>query len=263
MKKMIIGSLVVSAFCVCANEEPTNETHVYGGVSLEGISSSSEYKMDFEVNQNNIAGGGGVVAHKRTGIIRPGYGIFLGLGGGDDYYFALETGVVFHHFKLRKWFNGYEALEVARNHRTADINTSLICDYGHEYSISLKLGKILDSVKKTRVYGILGTAVREVSVQYDYYYPVLHNINVTYPHGYNKRIWALVPGVGIESELSKNCSWGVEYKYKFYQSADITRDYVNAIVRNGGNRGDADIRPRNYKVKTRQHNLSFRIVFNI
>ncbi|MDR0678395.1 MAG: outer membrane beta-barrel protein [Holosporaceae bacterium] len=267
MKKIILGSLVVFTFYAHADDESSNRTGVYGGISLEAISASSEYKMDFEVNQGNIIGGGGFVTHKQSSIKRLGYGVFLGFGGGEDYYCALEAGVVFHHFKLRKGFDGYQAMEITAANRTNDLNTSLEMACGNEYNIALKLGRYLDSSKKTRAYGLLGVAVRDMEVHY-YYHPFAYNeltpgIAAQYPHRYRKRIWALVPGVGAEFRVCQNCSLGMEYRYKFYQSADSTKDLRNAPIAVGLYAGDCDLRPRNYKGKTGQHNLSFRVVFDI
>ncbi|MDR0968491.1 MAG: outer membrane beta-barrel protein [Holosporaceae bacterium] len=242
-------------------DDSQSPVEFYGGVSLDETISSSEYKMDFEPDVANIPGSGGVISHKKNAIKKLGGGLFFGVSGGNNYYWAAELGVTFNHFKSGRTFTDRESLELSSTECSDQQFTSLKSSYGNEYGFSLKFGKTLG---KTRIYGLLGVATRKVAVQYDYNQDHAGALGVVgapnipiYSCKYEKRLWAFVPGIGVAHKLHDRCSVGLEYKYKFYQSADKTRNLSDELS------GMTENKPRTYKVKTGQHDLSLRFIVTI
>ncbi|MDR2794746.1 MAG: outer membrane beta-barrel protein [Holosporaceae bacterium] len=251
--------IIATAFCFVSilqsnAEENSCKTGIYGGISLDGTLSSSEYKMDFSVDADNLSGCGGVVTHKNSNAAKFGGGVFLGCGGGNNLYYAAEIGILFNNSAFKRTFSDNEALEIDVEDRNGNPNTFLKCSYGNEYQVSLKLGKIFTpkEANEFKIYGILGMTKRKASVQYDYV-----ESPVSRPYSFEKSIHAFAPGLGVELELRKHCSLGVEYKYKAYQNAKSTHDFVDSSD------GDFDTEPRKYSLKTGQHGLSLRLVFNM
>ncbi len=272
MKKFIIGSTVASFFTTNAID---NNIGVYGGFGLSATFTTSEYDMNFSVNHGNTGpGAGGVVNQKFSGRKKLGYNIFLGMSGGEIYYYAFELGANLHRLKMDKNFPDYEAKEMGidAGHGMGNphgaLHTNLKCDYGNEFNLALKFGKRLStkSFGQMIVYGILGLSTRDLKVKYDYYvnnFPAWEGIFSQYGHHFSKRLWAFTPGIGAEFKICNNCSLGIEYRYKFYPSSSSSRDLQNAPTVIGMVRGDMDTRIRSYKVKSSQNDLSLRLVFNI
>ncbi|MDR3179360.1 MAG: outer membrane beta-barrel protein [Holosporaceae bacterium] len=255
MKKIIATVICFVSVFFSNAEESSGKTGIYCGISLDGTWTSSEYQMNFTVNTANFEGCGGVVKYKEENATKFGGGIFLGCGGGNDFYCAAEVGILFNNFALKKTFSEYEALEIDIKDREENPNTFLKCSYGNEYQAALKLGKVFtpDESREIKIYGILGVATRKASVQYDY----AKSAN-SRPHSFEKNIHSFVPGIGMEVKLQEHCSLGVEYKYKAYQDSKSTHNFVNP-----DDDGDFDLEPRHYSLKTKQHNVSLRLIFNI
>jgi opacity protein-like surface antigen len=119
----------------------------------------------------------------------------------------------------------------------------------------LKPGKscALSDSREIKIYGILGMAMRKISVRYDYADP---DPKTARPNKFDKNIQAFVPGVGVQVQLNEHCALGVEYKCQLYPNAKNTKNFVD-------NDYDYDTAPRNYALKTRQNSLSLRLVFSL
>jgi hypothetical protein len=271
MKNIILASsLVLSFFANAGNAKEKSlldEVTPYGGVLLGVNYSSSEYAMNFEVNKQVIPHAGGVVGHKKNNIPKLGYGVFVGLQGGQDYYYALEVGVTLHHFKLGKIFKDYESKEMGNYSRNLDA-TALKCTYGNEYNVSLKFGKNIsgDTVKNMRVYGILGGCTRNVRLEYDYFYHPMYTTGrywKFYPRNFRKQIYGIAIGLGAESKICDKCSLGIEYKHTFYSNINKNFDLQSAGLIDGASRGDYDVSERNYKLKSDQNSISLRFIVKL
>lgn len=269
MKKFILGCFIASYSIVNATD--SNNIGIYGGFGLSATFTTSEYNMNFSTNINNAGSDtGGPVNQKFSGRKKLGYNIFLGMSGGENYYYAFELGANLHRLKLNKDLSDYEAKEMGVGvlDPYGALHTKLRCDYGNEFNLALKFGKRLStkSFGQMIVYGILGLSTRDLKVQYDYYvnnFPLWEEIFSQYSHHFSKRLWAFTPGIGAEFKIYKNCSLGIEYKYKFYPNSSSSKDLQDAPIATGMLRGDMDIGARSYKVKSSQNVLSLRLVFNI
>jgi opacity protein-like surface antigen len=259
----------------------------YCGAALNTALSSSDYKMDF---QSNLPECGGLVHKKNSHSVKLGGGIFCGVKKISQNYCAAEIGVNFERSKMKKDITDHEAKEIdpanADGGRTGEIQTHLKCSHGTEYEFAIKLGKVVtDPVasSKVSVYGILGLSVRQAKVEYNYNKHSsdvraeadmraeadVHNDELTvdywtmYPCKYKKHVFGIAPGIGAEFGINKNCSIGIEYKYKFYQGANKTRDLTKAPLLDEGDVGEMDTAARHYKYKNKQHSLSLRLVIDI
>lgn len=272
MKKFILGCFIASYSIVNATD--SNNIGIYGGFGLSATFTTSEYNMNFSTNINNAGPDtGGSVNRKFSGRNKVGYNLFLGMSGGENYYYAFELGANLHRLKLNKDLSDYEAREIGFGIAVPDLHgalhTNLKCDYGNEFNFALKFGKRLStkSFGEMAVYGILGLSTRDLKVKYDYYVDNFNGnepIVSQYPHHFSKRLWAFTPGIGAEFTICNNCSLGIEYKYKFYPSSSSYKDLQDApVIATLGQRGDMDIGIRSYKVKSSQNDLSLRLIFNI
>lgn len=268
-----MNKAVFSLLCLSGVATAAASCSVYCGFGPSAMFMTSEFNMDFEVNQNNTGDEtGGRVHQKFNGKSKIGADIFLGVSGGACCYYAAEIGATLNKHNLTKEFSDYEAKEFGHGiyDRTGAIHTRLENKYGNEYSFVLKLGRRFPK-KALALYGILGASIRSLNTRYDYMADNLVDADLSgfapyYSHHYKKNINALILGAGLEKKISNRFSWSVEYKHKFAKNARSSKDLrdVPPIVYPGVlAAGDLDTSVRNYNVKTSQNMLSLRFIYSI
>lgn len=270
MKKIIFFFMTAVVFSQTEAEETSEKLfNVYCGAGISENFTKSEYKMNFEVNDDNFPGGGGELKNDKN-LHKVGYNLFLGIEGGEKFYWALETGANLSHAKHNKVFCGNESKEGGSD--TVNPVTNLNITHGNEYELVAKFGGNFHS---WRGYGIAGIGVKKVGVRYDYYPNDAfwnpdgsaerseYGMYEDYPARESKTRCGFVIGAGIEKKVSDKFSVGLEYKYKAYKKLSFERDFRDIPEMKGWGAGAAerqgDLSPRKYKVSAGAHSIALRV----
>lgn len=259
MKKIVLIALV-SCLSVQAEEvTSSNGLKFYAGASVVGSWTSSDFKMDYEVNKDIFSYAKPWAKHKESSIGRVGAGFAAGIKKkfGNNYFIGGELGYTLSRAKHGRDFFEADDTEfdaVGDTDRVSRIEIR----HGDEWSLSIKFGKEIDSYD---VYGILGTTTKRVDIGYSL---DGSNPDVTGEgFGINpkKRVWGAVFGLGGSKKINDRISCSLEYRYKVYNSAKNSVDCRDLTEKAYG--GTHDISDRNFKVKSDKHELSLGVTFSI
>ena len=263
MKKIVLIALV-SCLSVQAEEiASSNGLKFYAGASAVGSWTSSDFKMDYEVDKDNFPNAQPWAKHKENSIGRVGAGFAAGIKKkfGNTWFVGGELGYTLSRAKHHHDFLVGEDIEID-NHggHENDVISRVNIRHGDEWALSLKLGKDCCSYD---VYGILGVTTKNIEIEYsvdaDTYW-------VTRDDGFDvskkKRAWGAVFGLGGSKKITNKISCSLEYRYKMYNSAKKSVD-CRALAEKAFGNGVHDTSDRNFKVKSDKHELSLGVTFNI
>lgn len=263
MKKIVLIALV-SCLSVQAEENASsNGLKFYAGASAVGSWTSSDFKMDYEINKDNFPNAQPWAKHKENSIGRVGAGFAAGIKKkfSNNWFIGGELNYTLSRAKHHHDFVGTEDVEtddIFRNHEN-DVISRVNVRHGDEWGLSLKFGKDCCSYD---VYGILGLTTKNIEIEYsvdpDTYW-------VDHDDGFDtskkKRAWGAVFGLGGSKKINNRISCSLEYRYKMYSSAkksvDCRAEAEKAFVY------PHDTSDRNFKVKSDKHELSLGVTFNI
>lgn len=272
MKKLIMVGVAVSLVGVNQvnaldqESKPSKKVEFYCGAGLTQSFLNSKYSMDREVNHQVFFVDKIHSEHKKSGIGKLGYELFVGAIIGSDWFIAPEFGVQLQHIKHRYDFPNGEGMEVTP-YGTGDdeIVSRLNISYGNSYQFLLKLGKNFDSY---RLYGIAGLETRLAKVDY----AIVHSSFVNgISFNFKKRLYAPVLGIGGSKRINDHVSVALEYKYKPYKNIDYSKDWIRGtqigmlgrVPVINGREFRVDKSNRELKVKQSQHDIALRVVVNL
>ena len=263
MKKIVLIALV-SCLSVQAEEvASSNGLKFYAGASAVGSWTSSDFKMDYEVNKVDFSNAEPYAKHKENSIGRVGAGFAAGIKKkfSNNWFVGGELGYTLSRAKHHHDFVGTEDVEtdqVFRNHEN-DVISRVNVRHGDEWGLSLKFGKDCCSYN---VYGILGVTTKNIEIEYSVDADT-HWVNRDdgFDVSEKKRAWGAVFGLGGSKKINNRISCSLEYRYKVYNSAkksvDCRAEAEKAFVY------PHDTSDRNFKVKSDKHELSLGVTFNI
>ena len=263
MKKIVLIALV-SCLSVQAEENASsNGLKFYAGASAVGSWTSSDFKMDYEVNKVDFSNAEPYAKHKENSIGRVGAGFAAGIKKkfSNNWFVGGELGYTLSRAKHHHDFVGTEDVEtdqVFRNHEN-DVISRVNVRHGDEWGLSLKFGKDCCSYN---VYGILGVTTKNIEIEYSVDADT-HWVNRDdgFDVSEKKRAWGAVFGLGGSKKINNRISCSLEYRYKVYNSAkksvDCRAEAEKAFVY------PHDTSDRNFKVKSDKHELSLGVTFNI
>ncbi len=272
MKKLIMLGMVVSLVGVNQvnaldqESKPSKKVEFYCGAGLTQSFLNSKYSMDRKINRQIYSGATETHSeHKKSGIGKLGYELFVGAIIGSDWFIAPEFGVQLQHIKHRYDFPNKEDMEAAPFFtRGEEIVSRLNISYGNSYQFLLKLGKNFDSYK---LYGIAGLETR--LLKFDY--ALVHSSFVNkVSFNFKKRLYAPVLGIGGSKRINDHVSVALEYKYKPYKNVNYSKDWIRGTQMGilgqvrviAGQEFRVDKSNRELKVKQSQHDISLRVVVN-
>lgn len=262
MKKIVLIALV-SCLSVQAEEvTSSNGLKFYAGASVVGSWTSSDFKMDYEVNKDNFPNAESGIKHKENSIGRVGAGFAAGIKKkfGNNWFVGGELGYTLSRAKHCHNFTADEDQESDLPEDRNNIVSHANVRHGDEWALSLKFGKDCCSYD---VYGILGVTTKNIEIEYsidaDGYW-------VEHGDGFDiskkKRAWGAVFGVGGSKKINDRISCSLEYRYKVYNSAKKSVD-CRALAEKAFGNLPHDSSDRNFKVKSDKHELSLGVTFSI
>lgn len=263
MKKIVLIALV-SCLSVQAEETTSsNGIEFYAGASAVGSWTSSDFKMDYEVNKDNFEDAQPWAKHKENSIGRVGAGFAAGVKKkfSNNWFIGGELGYTLSRAKHHHDFLGIEDVEVtdALGIHANDIISRVSVRHGDEWALSLKFGKDCCSYD---VYGILGVTTKNIEIEYSV---DADTVWVNRDDGFDvpkkKRAWGAVFGLGGSKKINNRISCSLEYRYKVYNSAKKSVDCRALAEKAFGEPHDTS--DRNFKVKSDKHELSLGVTFSI
>lgn len=262
MKKIVLVALI-SCLSVQAEEVASSSgVKFYAGASVVGSWTSSDFKMDYEINKDNFPGTEPWAKHKESSIARVGAGFAAGIKKKfeNDWFVGGELNYTLSRAKHHHDFVKSEDLEEANTGNENDIISRINVRHGDELGLSLKFGKDCQTYD---VYGILGVTTKNVEIEYSLDEDgnwVIHGDG--FDISKKKRAWGAVFGVGGSKKINERISCSFEYRYKIYNSAKKSVD-CRALAEKAFGGAQHDTSDRNFKVKSDKHELSLGVTFNI
>lgn len=262
MKKIVLIALV-SCLSVQAEENASsNGLKFYAGASAVGSWTSSDFKMDYEVNKVDFPNAEPYAKHKENSIGRVGAGFAAGIKKkfSNNWFVGGELGYTLSRAKHHHDFLVGEDIEIDNlNGHENDVISRVNIRHGDEWALSLKFGKDCCSYD---VYGILGVTTKNIEIEYSLdanTYWVNRDNGFDVPE--KKRAWGAVFGLGGSKKINNRISCSLEYRYKMYNSAKKSVD-CRALAEKAFEEPH-DTSDRNFKVKSDKHELSLGVTFNI
>lgn len=265
MNKLISLSVFVVCFYMQAGNAvgiSSDSFKFHAGVGLDTSWTKSDFGMRFDVNHDNFPGTGGYASNKKT-INKIGGEFFAGLGYtfSTNWFITGEFNINIKHIKHKHDFKESEDVE-SDPYNNDDQRISYIdVNHSNELGLSARLGHHFNVCD---LYGILGITTKQVNVTYSF---DANHIDVRdgedFSTNYKKRIYGIIIGAGAAKKVSKHISCALEYKCKLYGNANKDIDLRNETKTLFRLDEEHDTAPRNFRVKTDKHELSFRVVVNI
>ena len=259
MKKVVLIALIPCLSVQAEEVVSSNGVSFYAGASMVSSWTSSDFKMDYTVdNFFDIKNPGS--NHKKNSIGRVGVEFAAGVKKkfSNDWFVGSELNYTLSRATHDHDFNEIEAGETPEDTADTDRISFIQIKHGDEIGISFKFGK---EFKCYEVYGILGATTKQVKIKYG-----LDGTNAlitgnAFEINPKKRVWGAVFGLGGSKKITDKISCSLEYKYKLYNSAKKSIDCRGASSDAFG--ADHDTSDRNFKVKSDKHELSLGVTFNI
>ncbi len=261
MKKIVLIALV-SCLSVQAEEiASSNGLKFYAGASAVGSWTSSDFKMDYEVDKDNFPNAQPWAKHKENSIGRVGAGFAAGIKKkfSNNWFVGGELNYTLSRAKHHHNFTAAEDMESDLPENESVLVSHADIRHGDEWALSLKFGKDWNSYD---VYGILGVTTKNIEIGYS----IDADGNwVDHGDGFDvskkKRAWGAVFGLGGSKKITNRVSCSLEYRYKVYNSAKKSID-CRALTEKAF-AAQHDTSDRNFKVKSDKHELSLGVTFNI
>lgn len=260
MKKIVLIALV-SCLSVQAEETTSsNGMEFYAGASAVGSWTSSDFKMDYEINTDYFPGTQPWAKHKENSIGRVGAGFVAGIKKkfGNTWFVGGELNYTLSRAKHHHDFVTSEDQESSGG--SGYVISRANIKHGDEWALSLKFGKDWNSYD---VYGILGVTTKNIEIGYSI---DADGDWVNHGDGFDiskkKRAWGAVFGLGGSKKINNRISCSLEYRYKMYNSAKKSVD-CRALAEKAFGGIEHDTSDRNFKVKSDKHELSLGVTFNI
>ncbi len=265
MKKILLVALVTGLSAQV--EAASNGVNFYAGVSAVGSCTSSDFNMDYEVNDGTpgFPNAKPWAKHKESSIGRVGAGFAVGVkkkfengffvGGEFDYTLSRAT----HHHDFTYREDQEDSILNPDDSKWDGTISQINVKHGDELSLSLKFGKDCNSFD---IYGIVGVTTKDVDIEYSLEKDTEWTVRDTgFDVSAKERAWGAVFGVGGSKKITDKISCFLEYKYKLYNSAkkdvDCRAESEEAFD------DPHDKSDRHFKVKSDKHEISFGITFNI
>ncbi len=264
MKRFVLVALVPCLAAQAEDVASSNGVNFYAGASLIGSLTSSDFKMDYEVDTDSSASFFDSVPcakHKKSSIARVGVGINAGIKKkfNSDWFIGSDLSYVFNRASHKHDFTMGEDLEVNDQYGLDEKISYVDVKHGDEVDLSLKFGR---EFKCYDVYGILGITTKQIKMRFGI---DDSNALVCDGNGFEvnpkKRVWGAVFGLGGSRKINDRISCSLEYRYKVYSAAKKSVDC--RALSSAAFADEHDISDRNFKVKSDKHELSLGVTFNI
>ena len=266
MKKFWLIALVACGSVQAEEAASSNSVNFYAGASVASSWTSSDFKMDYEVNKTDVTGFPKAkpwANHKESSIGRVGAGFAVGVKkkfendffGGGEFNYTLSRAKHHHDFTFEE--DQEDEIAPGKNY---DIISRINVKHKDELSLALKFGKDCNSFD---LYGIVGVTTKDVEIEYSVEADTdWTERNTGFDVSAKKRAWGAVFGLGGSKKITDKISYSLEYKYKLYNSAKKDVDCCAKSMEAFFNR-EHDKSDRHFKVKSDKHEISLGIKFNI
>jgi len=263
MKKVLMVAFVSGLSAQV--EADSSGVNFYAGVSAVGSWTSSDFKMDYEVNKSGtFANAVPHAYHKDNSIGRVGAGFAVGVkkkfengffvGGEFDYTLSRAK----HHLGFT-YEEDYES--PTSGAQPGDTVSYINVKHGDELALAFKFGK---DCKSCDFYGIVGVTTKNVDIEYAFDEDGIWGTpdDDEFDVSTKERAWGAVFGLGGSKKINDRISLSLEYRYKLYGSAkdDVDCKAKSCTAFNGT---DHDTSDRHFKVKSDKHEVSLGITVNI
>ena len=269
MKKILLVALVSGLSAQV--EADSSGVNFYAGVSAVGSWTSSDFKMDYEVDTTSSATFKNAVPHayhKDNSIGRAGAGFTIGVKKKfeNNFFVGGEFGYTLSHAKHHHDFTYLEDIEadpttITPGGEKTGIISRINVKHGDELALALKFGK---DCKSCGIYGIVGVTTKNVEIGYsvdgDTDWTNLKDDKFSVSE--KERAWGAVLGLGGSKKINDRISCSLEYRYKTYGSAEKDVD-CRAESKKAFANNEHDISDRHFKVKSDKHEVSLGITVNI
>lgn len=239
-------------------QKSESATHLYGGIGLTASSVNSDFKMDYEVDEDDFLEAIPHVQHKGRSLKKIGVSIVGGIRADLSSNLFLATECNFSHGTTTHWrdFTQSEDVEFGNLGKEYDSQKISHINIKHkgEIGLFLKAGTIVQSYE---FYGIWGVSTKRIEIEYELDSNA-QDIKQAYSDCFSRRIYAPVLGVGITKEITNNISGSFEYRYKMYNLAKGNLAKVGDKVFEGDD-VHHDRSLRHVEIDSNKHELSLSI----